>query len=99
VSTNSHLFVWLSNFGLHLSKKLRLKSWNSDKSLNYNFSRLMISCHKSRVGAHKARQWVCPRFISVVCGLTRKPFILNDWENFKVMITISSPLWLTTLIT
>jgi hypothetical protein len=25
-----------------------------------------ISSHESRVGAHKARQWACPRVISVV---------------------------------
>jgi hypothetical protein len=33
-----------------------------------NFLLLVISIHKSRVGARKARQWACPRFISVVCG-------------------------------
>ncbi len=33
-----------------------------------NFLTLVISCHKSRVGAREARQWTCPRFISVVCG-------------------------------
>jgi hypothetical protein len=35
-----------------------------------NFLLLAISGHISRVGALKARQWACPRFISVVCGLS-----------------------------
>jgi hypothetical protein len=29
---------------------------------------LVISSHKSRDGASKARQWACPRLISVVCA-------------------------------
>ncbi len=33
-----------------------------------NFLLLVISSHKSIVGAREASQWACPRFISVVCG-------------------------------
>jgi hypothetical protein len=33
-----------------------------------NFILLVISNHKSRVGALEARQWACSRFTSVVCG-------------------------------
>jgi hypothetical protein len=36
-----------------------------------NFPLLVISRHKSRVRARVARQWACPRFISVVCAINR----------------------------
>ncbi len=38
--------------------------------MNHNFLLLVVSRHKSRVNAREARQSVCPRFISVVCGLS-----------------------------
>ncbi len=40
-----------------------------------NFLLLVFSSHESRVGARKARQRTCPRFISVVCGF--------NWWNWK----------------
>ncbi len=42
-----------------------MNPWNS------NFLLLVMFIYKSRVGAREARQWVCPRFISVVCGCDR----------------------------
>jgi hypothetical protein len=35
-----------------------------------NFLLLVISSHRSRIGALKARQWGCPRFPSAVCVLS-----------------------------
>ncbi len=57
-----------------------------------NFLLLVISCHQSRVGARKARQLACPRFMSVVrwcyhfsCTFFFKTFsliILGGWVRF-----------------
>ncbi len=37
-----------------------------------NSLHLAIPSQKSRVGACKARQWACPRFIPVVCGCIKR---------------------------
>ncbi len=43
----------------------------------------MTSSHRSRVGARKARQWSCPRFISVVCGSNCKKTLKNCAHSVK----------------
>ncbi len=52
----SRLGTWDLNFVIQMSP------WITNLLL------LVNSSQKARVGAQKARQWVCPRFISVVCG-------------------------------
>jgi hypothetical protein len=50
--------IWFQN------SVIQMNPWTT------NFLDLLISTHKSRVGACKGRQWDCPRFISVVYSTT-----------------------------
>jgi hypothetical protein len=45
-----------------------------------NLLNLVISSRKSRVGACKARQWACPRFISLVC-VRHQGLLLHNAES------------------
>ncbi len=78
-STNAHLIALLCHFGLLWSRNLRLEFCNSDESLNYKLSILLvIFSHRSRVGAREAGQWACPGFVSVGCGSTKPKVLVND---------------------
>jgi hypothetical protein len=64
----SKVGTWDNNFAIQMNP------WIT------NFLLLVISSHKSRVGACKARQWACPIFTSVLCGMVNGSFRRSIWR-------------------
>ncbi len=44
-----------------------VKTWDQT---SLNSGKSLVLSHKSRCGAREGRQWACPKFISVVCGIS-----------------------------
>ncbi len=62
----SEVRTWDENF------VIQMKPWIS------NFLFWVISSRKSSVGTREARQWACPRFISVFCELHRRRILWSS---------------------
>jgi hypothetical protein len=80
-STSSHLFALCAILACS-----KVGTWDQSfvNQMNpwiTNFLLLVISSHKSRVGAREARQWACSRSMSVVTGTQ---VVSSKWSSGSV---------------
>ncbi len=51
----------------------------------------MISCHKSTLGAHEARQWACHRFTTVVCASDYSTHLSEHVVHVVHVVVVQEP--------